>query len=235
MTAIAGPDLAARVSALLDAAVIGGVVPGAVVCVIHAGDVVVHAAHGRAALEPEPRPMRLDTVFDLASLTKPLATATLVLQLVEEGALSLDEPVGRFLPELDGAPLGETTARRLLSHSSGVPGWRATYSWGHGGPAILQGLAELDLAYPPGSDSQYSCVGYVLLGLLAERLLGVSLREAFRRRVTDALGLERIGYALELGPGSSRRLSAATRSSRRCSRARASRSPAGALVAIPAT
>lgn len=192
------PGLKPRLQGLLDEATDAGIVPGAAACVLHDGRTVAHVVSGHAALEPERRPMALDTVFDLASLTKPLATTALVLGLLDDGVLSLDDLAGWHVPELGRLGGDGVTIRRLLTHSAGIPGWRATYSWGCARADVAHGISRLELAYEPGTETQYSCVGFVILGLVIERVLGMDLRAAMQRRIAAPLGLADLGYRLEL-------------------------------------
>src|SRR5207249_7543520 len=111
----------------MQSAVEEGVFPGAVLLVRIHGRVAYHRAFGYAALIPQKERACLQTVYDLASLTKPLATATAVLCLVQDGRLDLEEPLQNLLSELKGSALGSATAAHLLSHSSGLPAWRPFY------------------------------------------------------------------------------------------------------------
>jgi len=170
------------------------VIPGAVIAVRVQGQLVWLEAFGHAAIEPEPRAMRVDTIFDLASLTKPLATATTILLLVQQGVISLDDPVGRYLPAFPSSFETGLTVRRLLTHSSGLPGWRPTFAWARTRPHVLEFLASLAPAYAAGTRVEYSCLGYMLLGLLAEACTGARLDEFIADAVYRPLGLESIGY-----------------------------------------
>lgn len=180
-------------------AIAGAVTPGAVVAVRVHGQLTWLEAFGQAAIEPEPRPMRVDTVFDLASLTKPLATATATLLLVQQGAISLDDPVGCYLPAFSASFEIGLTIRRLLSHSSGLPGWRPTYVWARTRPDLLEFLASLPPACPAGTRVEYSCLGYMLLGLLVEKCSGVPLDELVADAVYRRLGLQSVGYGCRFG------------------------------------
>src|SRR5437660_2502147 len=104
-----------------------GVFPGGVLMVSHRGRTVHHAAYGAACLVPEREPASVDTVYDLASLTKPLATTTAVALLLADGRLSLEDPLERFVPELTQNDLRQATIRHLLNHTSGLPAWRPVY------------------------------------------------------------------------------------------------------------
>src|SRR5207247_2671156 len=104
-----------------------GVVPGGVLLVAHRGRTVHHAAYGQACLVPKPEPATVDTIYDLASLTKPLVTTTAVALLLADGRLSLEDPLERFVPELTQHDLRQATIRHLLNHTSGLPAWRPLY------------------------------------------------------------------------------------------------------------
>jgi len=179
-----------------------GVFPGAVLLVRVRGRLAYQHAVGCAALVPEREPASLDTVYDLASLTKPLATATAVLCLVQDGRLSLDEPLQNLLVEVKGSALGVATAAHLLSHSSGLPAWRPLYERiaerDRAQPGFLGSAAAkqtaLDLicrealVAPVGARSLYSDLGFILLGLLVERITGCSLAAFCRDRVYARIG-----------------------------------------------
>ena len=111
----------------MHAAVAGGVFPGAVLHVRLRGQIAYHQAFGNAALIPAKEPARPETIYDLASLTKPLATATAVLCLVQDGRLSVDDPIQRHVEELKGSAIGHATVYHLLTHSAGLPAWRPLY------------------------------------------------------------------------------------------------------------
>src|SRR5262245_34777933 len=104
-----------------------GTVPGAVVCVAFRGQVVWQRAYGAAALTPEYRPMQCDTLFDIASLTKVVATTSLLLLAHHEGVCHLDDALQHFYPQTRGTPLGSTTVRQLLAHTGGLAAWSPLY------------------------------------------------------------------------------------------------------------
>jgi D-alanyl-D-alanine carboxypeptidase len=191
----ATPAPAAPVQQRLDELVAAGV-PGAVVLVRDGSDVTVRAA-GTSDLATG-RPMRVDDRFRIASLTKTFA-ATVVMQLVDEGRLSLDDPVERWLPGV--VPNGENiTVRQLLGHQSGLfdfqddPSVLAPYLAGdldhYWSPLGLLGVAT---AHPPlfapGAGVSYSATGYVALGLVVEAVTGHSMTREVRTRLFRPLGL----------------------------------------------
>ena len=115
------------VDGVLSAGVEQGVFPGAVVLVGQAEKVLYRRAVGWRSLEPERTPLSAETIYDIASLTKPLATTVALMLLVKEQKLQLDDRVAHFLPDFDDHGKQEITLRQLLSHSSGLPAWRPYY------------------------------------------------------------------------------------------------------------
>lgn len=166
--------------------------PGAVVLVGRGHDVLLHEAYGNRMVQPQVRPMEPDTVFDMASLTKPVATATAIMQLVEQGELALDHPVRRWLPGFDQ----RITLRRLLTHSSGLPPYRRyLQEWGDRVPPgqrrrrIIAELAHLPLQYEPGSSFEYSCPNFVVLASLVRKVSGMCLDRYFMRHIARPLSM----------------------------------------------
>ena len=115
------------IQAALQTAIDDGVFPGAVLAVRLRGEMRCLVATGRLSSDPPGPPVQPGTIYDLASLTKPLATVTSVLLLIQRAQLNLDDPIQQFLGELGGAPIGQATVRDLLTHRSGLPGWRPLY------------------------------------------------------------------------------------------------------------
>ena len=134
------------------------------------------------------------TPFDLASLTKPLATGLLAALAEREGRLDLAAPAGTFLPELAGSPWASASLLDLGAHRAGLPAWRPLYLSGSTREAYLGAIAREPLAHPPGT-TQYSDLGFVLLGVAVERALGAPLDVLFDERIARPLGLSRAGYA----------------------------------------
>lgn len=189
-----------RIAAVLETAVETGVTAGAVALVRHRGEVAFHQAFGLASAEPEARPMTAGTVFDLASLTKPLVGATVTLALVDRGVMSLDEEITRFLPELTSLAAAGVTFRRLLSHTSGLSGWRPLYVEADDRASVLAAVDRLGLATGPGTRFEYSDIGFMTLGLALERAGDGQLDELAAALVFEPLGLAHTGYRPQ-GPG----------------------------------
>jgi CubicO group peptidase (beta-lactamase class C family) len=159
------PDTARRVVAT---AVAGQAFPAAVVEVGTATAVLWREAFGRLSHAQDSAPTREDTVFDLASLTKVIATAPLLMQQVERGRIGLDDPVSRVMPAWRGNDRETVTIRDLLSHAGGLAAYAPLYRTHRGRDAFEKAIAALPLEYPPRSQSIYSDLGFMLLGFLLE-------------------------------------------------------------------
>ena len=135
------------------------------------------------------RPMRADTVFDLASLTKVVATTTVTLALAGRGQLGLGDPVAGYLPGFAACRDGRVTVAHLLTHTSGLPGSRTFYRWCGSRAELLRDLCQTPLDAPPGSRVAYSDPGFIALGEVVAAVAGEPLDAAVRRLVTGPLGL----------------------------------------------
>ncbi|GIX48959.1 MAG: esterase [Candidatus Tectimicrobiota bacterium] len=200
------------VDALLIRATQEGALPGAVLCVGVGSQLVWQRAYGAAALVPAWRPMHCDTLFDVASLTKVVATTSLVLLACHHGLCQLDDPLRRFLPV--PAPLGNVTLRQLLAHSGGLAAWLPLYRWllPHGPQPCTASQARLrlqqavahiaatPLAYCPGTEVRYSDLGFILLGAVLEAVYAQTLDRLFIAHVACPLGLRATAYRPLYGP-----------------------------------
>jgi CubicO group peptidase (beta-lactamase class C family) len=182
------------VTAYLDERVTTGDLPGAVFVAREGGRETAAVAVGRAVVVPESIPATLETIYDLASLTKPLVTALLVAMEVEAGRLALDDAAARYLVEFDCDDKRHITLRDLLTHSSGLPRWVPFYLL-PGDPArVAEEIGGLPLDYATGTRVVYSDPNYVALGFALERMTGASLDVLFAERVAGPLGLADTGY-----------------------------------------
>jgi uncharacterized protein YbbC (DUF1343 family)/CubicO group peptidase (beta-lactamase class C family) len=168
--------------------------PGAVVEIGHGGRVVFRKAYGERSLEPTREAMTLDTIFDMASLTKPLMTATAVMQLCEQGKLSFNDPVTKYLPEFAANGKQDITIRQLLTHYSGLPpDLLLEEPWEGKAEAFRQAFA-IQPATPAGVRFVYSDINYIVLGALVEKLSGMPEDEYVREKIIASLGLQNTGY-----------------------------------------
>jgi uncharacterized protein YbbC (DUF1343 family)/CubicO group peptidase (beta-lactamase class C family) len=172
------PTAAVRLGAvdsIIQQAIADGSIPGAVLLVGHNGAVIYRKAYGSRSLEPKRAPMTLDTIFDMASLTKVIATTTAVMQLVERGKVRLNDPVAKYLPEFAQNGKEDITVRQLLTHYSGLePDLDLKAPWEGKDTAYKMGFAETP-AEPPGSHFTYSDINFIVLGALVERVSGETL------------------------------------------------------------
>ncbi len=185
---------------LMRGALTRGVFPGAVVLAGKNGQIVLHRAYGLANLFSR-RTMTVDTFFDLASLTKPLATAMAVMALVHAEKLALDVPIETYLPDFEGTEKAKITARDLLSHCSGLPAWRPYYIplRRMDPPRRREALRRLLLFEPlegkPRASSCYSDLGFMLLQWLVETLSAMPLSSYIKEAVYDPLGITTLFFA----------------------------------------
>jgi uncharacterized protein YbbC (DUF1343 family)/CubicO group peptidase (beta-lactamase class C family) len=178
-----------RVDALVHGAIADHKLPGAVVLVGRGDVVVFERAYGRRSVEPAPEPMTLDTVFDLASVTKVVATATSVMILVEEGRIRLGDRVSGFIPEFARYGKDGITVRHLLTHVSGLrPDLDLSDAWTGYDTAIARAVEEVPLARP-GERFVYSDINFFLLGEIVRRVAGEPLDAFAKRRIFEPLGM----------------------------------------------
>lgn len=172
-----------RIAPLVEKAIADKQLPGAVVLVGRGEQILYHKAFGFKTYAPAAAVTTTDTVFDLASLTKPLVTTTLIMQLVEQGELRLTDPVGKHLKQLNDAQVKNITIVQLLTHSSGLAdGFDRREFWQ--GKAGLDGeLAKLKLKTKPDQQFVYSDIGFILLGLVVEQITNQPLDVAAQQRI----------------------------------------------------
>jgi len=174
-----------------------GVFPGAVLLVARRGKIVYHREVGHRILIPCIAPMRRDTIFDLASLTKPLATTLALMKLVDEGRIHLDQWIGEILPVTVPADKGSLSLRLLLTHGSGLAEWKPFYAeLDHVAPLkrkkwVRDQIVQAPLTYRPGEGVLYSDLGFMLLEWIVEEAAGMPLPEFLGRRFYGPLALTR--------------------------------------------
>lgn len=208
----------ARVDRALDKAIADAEIPGAVVLarMSRDGEMLEHCSvRGLAVVRPERIPMARETIFDLASLTKPLATATAVLLLASEGAVDLDEPLAKYVPAAGERGKEHVRVRHLLTHASGLKPWRPFHEAllererkkGErllGTPAakeaILERIHRSTLVHEPGEAAVYGDLDFIVLGALVEAVAQQPLDEFCTQRVYAPLGLEDTRF-LRIGDG----------------------------------
>lgn len=187
-------DRFAKADALLQQAISKGECPGAVWGVGQHGQLIHRGVFGARSLEPQREAMTWDTVFDMASLTKPMITALAVMQLVEKGLVNVDSPVALYLPQFAAGGKAQITVRLLLTHFSGLqpdlprrPDW-----WGKAAATdrIMQAVPKI----PPGSGFIYSDLNFIALGLLVEKVTSQTLDVYAQQNILAPLGMTQSGF-----------------------------------------
>src|ERR1043165_5531899 len=188
-----------QLSALLTEHINAGEFPAAVYLVGEGGEIVFADALGHAVVQPYRIANTLDTIYDLASLTKPLITGMLCARRIELGELTLDSSVLHYLPEFERTDKQMITVRELLTHTSGLPAWRPLYILAEDEPERGAGaIANLDLEYKPGTRVVYSDLGFIALGILLERMTGHRLAELAQHEIIEPLNLRQTYFNPEL-------------------------------------
>ena len=179
----------ARLDEVMRQALDRGDLPGAVVLIVHGDRVVFRKAYGHRSLKPAETPMTADTAFDLASLTKPVATATSLMLLKERGQLRLSDRVADYLPSFAQEGKGRLTVEQLLLHVSGLVADNPESDYRDGPEKAFERIDRLKPLAEPGARFIYSDINYIVLGRLVERVAGVPLDEFARKNVFEPLGM----------------------------------------------
>ncbi len=183
-----------QIQAAVDQALAEKRMPGCVVCIGNCKGVVYQKASGFKQLKPSRRPMTEDTVFDLASLTKPIATATSVMLLVEQGKVKLDEPVANYLPAFAANGKEQVTIEHLLLHTSGLIADNSLNDYADGAAKAMQRVMALKLRAPAGKRFDYSDMGYIVLAEVVRKVSGKSVAEFSRQHIFKPLGMKETMY-----------------------------------------
>lgn len=188
-----------QLSALLQQHIDAGEFPSAVYLVARGDEILYTDALGHSVVEPYRVANKLDTLYDLASLTKPLITTLLCVRRIELGELTLDSSVSHHLAEFDRTDKQMITIRELLTHTSGLPAWRPLYLLAEDQPDRAAGaIASLELEYKPGTRVVYSDLGFIALGILLERMTGQRLATLAQHEIFEPLKLQQTFFNPEL-------------------------------------
>jgi len=184
----------ARMDAIIQTSIEKKELPGAVVLVARHGKVVWRKAYGARAVEPRREPMTLDTIFDLASLTKVVATTTSIMILIEQGKVRLSDPVIQFIPEMKGGGRDAITIEQLMEHLSGfAPDFDLRDRW-TGYDEAMKRLYREPLRNQPGTRFVYSDINYIALGEVVHRVSGQMLDVFARQNIFAPLGMRDSGF-----------------------------------------
>jgi len=187
----------AKIDAAVKKALDGGKAPGVVVVIVHKGTVVFRKAYGHCRVEPDKRPMLPEVVFDLASLTKPIATATAMMLLVEQGKLKVSDPLAKYLPTFRRKETEQITLEQMLLHTSGFIPDNPISDSQDGVDKAWERLFALEPVTKPGSKFSYSDVNYILLGNVVETVSALPLDEFTHKYVFAPLGLDETTFKPE--------------------------------------
>ncbi|MEW6369012.1 MAG: serine hydrolase domain-containing protein [Acidobacteriota bacterium] len=178
-----------QASAVLDEALEQGHLPSCSYIVARSGSVIEERARGHACVEPELVEADAATIYDLASLTKPLSSSILALLLHRNRHINVNDPVRRYLPAYEWEGRRDITILQLLTHTSGLPDWEPLYLFGEERKEMFRGLDRIGLRYRPGTDTVYSCLGYIQLSRIIEHATSSTVQTLFRDLVATPLGL----------------------------------------------
>jgi len=188
-----------QLSALLQGSIDAGEFPSAVYLVGERDQIVYEDALGYSVVEPYRIANKLDAIYDLASLTKPLVTSLLCARRIELGELTLDSSVSHYLAEFDRTDKQIITIRELLTHTAGLPAWRPLYLLTEDEPERAAGaIANLDLEYKPGTRVVYSDLGFIALGILLERMSHQRLADMAKHEIFEPLNLKQTFFNPEM-------------------------------------
>lgn len=211
-------SLEASIDAAMAQAIKADEIPGGVVMVMRLNEkqmarpgIVFQKAYGNRSTAPDAEPTTLDTIYDLASLTKPVATGTSIMKLVEQGKIRVSDKVSKYIPEWENSEEEKAnkssgdlptdresiTIRHLLTHTSGLPSFERYYERYPEGDArkqIVSDIAKVKLRGPVGGQFIYSDLGFIVLGDIVERVSGVPLDEFAQKNVFEPLGMTDTGF-----------------------------------------
>lgn len=187
-------DKFARIDEVVAKTIASGGCPGAVVLVLHENRVVYRKAFGNRAVQPAFEPMTVDTIFDLASLTKPIAAGTSIWQLIEANKLRHTDYVAKHWPEFAVNGKEEVTVEQCLMHLTGLTADNAIGDYAGGKAKSFEAIANLKLEVKPGTRFKYSDVGFLVLGNLVERITKSPLDEYAAANIFTPLGMQDTGY-----------------------------------------
>jgi len=188
------PARLAAIDGLVEELIVAEKMPGCVVCIGRRAGIVLLKAYGRRAVKPAPEAMTVDTVFDLASITKPVATATAIMRLVEEGKLRLSDPIATHIPEFAANGKEKLTVHDLLTHQSGLIADNAIEDYADGPAKAVERIWNLTPLHPAATKFIYSDVNFIVLGQLVERISGESVAAFAERATFEPLGMTETGY-----------------------------------------
>ena len=189
-----GPPQFNRADALIETAVERGQIPGAVLLVGHGDQVLYRKAFGSRSLQPQREPMTIDTVFDLASLSKPVGCATSIMLLAERGKIAVTDPVAKYLPEFAANGKQNITIEQLLLHRGGLIADNPIGDYAQGPAEAIKRVMNLSPVVEPGTRFIYTDVGYIVLGEIVRAVSGKPLEQFAREEIFEPLRMADTTY-----------------------------------------
>jgi CubicO group peptidase (beta-lactamase class C family) len=171
-----------KIDSVIEEKIEQGYFPGCVLLVGNTKEILYHESFGSSEITPQQRKMKKDAIFDIASITKPLATALSILILENERMIRFTDRIGFFLEELKGTVNEDVTVLNLLSHSSTIPAWYPLYLHSDNEKKILRFIGDME-----GKEPVYSCLDYILLGKVVERISGEDLKRFSEKNIFKRL------------------------------------------------
>jgi len=188
------PDLGTRLDSIVKVAMSEGAAPGVALAVGRYGRLVHLRSYGHIDIAPDSPPVTDSTMFDMASLTKVVATTTAAMILEDEGRLNLDSTVHSYLPELNDSAKAKITVRMILTHTAGFEAFATLWRDHKGRADYLTQINARPLVYNPGDSTIYSDWDFILAGLIIERITGTTLDQFVATRVWQPLGMHDTGF-----------------------------------------
>ncbi|MFY7967469.1 MAG: serine hydrolase domain-containing protein, partial [Pirellulaceae bacterium] len=183
-----------RVDAMIADGIAEGKMPGCILCVGDSSQLLLLKAYGNRQTQPDIQPMTVDTVFDMASITKPVATGMAIMQLIDRGKLRLGDRVVDFFPDYGDEGKDSITVRDLLIHQSGLIPDNALADYQQGPEEAWKKICQLKLVAPVGKEFKYSDVNFIVLGKLVETISGQTLADYCRKELYIPLGMDETGF-----------------------------------------
>jgi CubicO group peptidase (beta-lactamase class C family) len=192
-------DLQTQITQIVNSQIADGNIPGAVIYAGQNDKELFFGAFGNMVTVPTVEPMQKDTIFDIASLSKPVSTAVCVLILIDRGKINLDDYATKFIPAFTGGGKEKIQIKHLLSHTSGLPSYTSAepLKEKYGSPCpdkVFEKICSLKTESSPGEKSCYSCLGYITLGKIVEKVSGQTLDAFAKGNIFEPLGMHDTFY-----------------------------------------
>jgi CubicO group peptidase (beta-lactamase class C family) len=179
-----------ELDSLLEACVRDSCYPGYVLLAVQGGRPYYYKSGGKMSYDSNAKPMKKNSIFDMASVTKVVATTSAIMVLYDEGKIGLDDKVIKYLPEFGEKGKDQITIRDLLTHTSGLPAWHHLWSEGRGPEVSVKNLYNLEFAYKTGEKTVYSCMGFITLGKIVEAITDMPLDKFVTEKVYHPLNMK---------------------------------------------